>query len=86
MKEIFAHLGMLFGLLLCVAGLIALVATQFDPLYGGLGLVVAALGAGLTWRIRRTLPNEERSEAPQRSEQAPRSPASKRTPRGGGRL
>lgn len=62
---------MLAGVLLAAAGIIALLLTGFDPVYGSLGLAVAVAGGGLAWTLRRGDPEQAQVSGPQRARQAP---------------
>lgn len=53
MRTLMTSLGMLFGILLCVSGLVAALVTQLDPVVGSIGLVVAFGGGTLSWACRR---------------------------------
>lgn len=49
MKTLLATVGILLGVLLCVAGVVAALVTGFEPLYLGLDLGAVAMGALLSW-------------------------------------
>lgn len=83
MKALLATLGILLGVLLCVAGVVVALVTGFEPLYLGLGLGAVALGALLSWACWRAQGGQravagdggrERSRPPEAPAAPPKSP------------
>jgi threonine/homoserine/homoserine lactone efflux protein len=75
MKSLLMTLGVLLGLVLCVSGIAGALATGLDPVYGGIGLLIAlAGGALLLWfgtGIRRASRAEAEGAPGKRSRQKP---------------
>jgi hypothetical protein len=83
MNNLLANLGMLGGILFIVAGVVAILGSGLDPLYGGIGFVVAILGGALAWYSNRTGGGGEKtSHGPERAQQAPQKPASDKDRKG----
>jgi len=49
-----ATLGILFGLLMIVAGITLILVCGFDPLFSLAGLILIGAGSVLAWRLRAT--------------------------------
>ncbi|MBI3829461.1 MAG: hypothetical protein HY291_08090 [Planctomycetes bacterium] len=83
MKNLLANLGMLGGLLLIVAGIVAILGSGLDPLYGSIGFAVAILGGALAWYGNRLGGGGEKAhKGPERAHQAPDKPAADKTRKG----
>ncbi len=73
-KPLATNLAMLFGVLLIVAGVVAILVTGMDIIYGGLGAFFAAAGVALTFWGRRGSPETGTVQrGPERSTQKPMS-------------
>jgi hypothetical protein len=44
---------MVVGVLLIVAGFVGILVSGLDPIYSGLGLLLAAVGAGAIWKFNQ---------------------------------
>jgi hypothetical protein len=56
-------LGVLAGLLLCVAGIVGVLVTGLDLLYGAVSLCVALIGGGMLVFFGRAIRTASRAEA-----------------------
>jgi hypothetical protein len=71
-KSLVTNLAMLSGVLLIVAGVVAILVTGMDIIYGGLGVLVAVGGVALTLWGRRGSPETGIVQrGPERSTQKP---------------
>jgi hypothetical protein len=52
---------LLAGVLIVVAGIVLVMVTGLDPVFGPLGLLVIAAGLGVMWRFRGAASNSEHS-------------------------
>ena len=83
MRTLLASLGMLLGVLLCVAGIVAILLTGVDPLGLGLGAACVGLGSALTWFCRRQDQPTKGADGNQRAQQRPLDAAEKKSQRQG---
>ena len=61
MKTWLQTILLLCGLLIVVAGIVLVLVTGFDLVFGALGLVVIAAGLGVMWRFRGAATSPEHS-------------------------
>jgi len=71
MQTLLANLGMLCGILLAAAGVLAVLVTGFDPLWGGAGLAVGIVGGALAYFSRKHAGIETSASGAERSRQLP---------------
>lgn len=79
MKALFTNLGMILGILLVVAGVVAVLVTGFAPLFAGLGVLVGAAGGGLAYFCNKAAGGgKSAQDGHERSRQAPAAAAKPR--------
>jgi len=80
MKALLTNLGMLLGILLAVAGVVAVLVTGFDPLFAGLGVLTGAAGGGLAYSCNKASGGVKSTQGDmERSRQAPPAAAKSRS-------
>ena len=71
MRAFLATLGIILGVLLCVAGIAFALVTGFDARGTIVGLLLVCKGCGIAWGCRRWGGEERSSSEPERSSQRP---------------